>query len=124
MKLGAVIRRFIPNCYGVTESPLHAGLPTDRLMAEWWLRTKRVEHVLTGEAPATTGKAVRISVPADISEWKHKELGHALRVQTEVREQFQRWFGRGYVATALEGSGPVANYVLEPSDSSAARFED
>ena len=35
VRLGAVARRYIPDRYGVTESPLHAGLPTDRLVAEW-----------------------------------------------------------------------------------------
>jgi len=41
-RLGAIVRRFLPNCYGVTSSPLHGGLPTDRLVAEWWLRAPRV----------------------------------------------------------------------------------
>jgi predicted GNAT superfamily acetyltransferase len=36
-RLGAMVRRYIPNLYGRTSSPLHAGLPTDRLVAEWWL---------------------------------------------------------------------------------------
>ncbi|MGB6821057.1 MAG: GNAT family N-acetyltransferase, partial [Candidatus Acidiferrales bacterium] len=30
-RLGAVVKRYIPNCYGITDSPLHAGLPTDRV---------------------------------------------------------------------------------------------
>ncbi len=40
--LGAIARRYMPNLYGITTSPLHAGLPTDRLVAEWWLRSPRV----------------------------------------------------------------------------------
>jgi predicted GNAT superfamily acetyltransferase len=124
MKLGAIARRFIPNCYGVTESPVHAGLPTDRLMAEWWLRTKRVEQILAGASPAAADKAVRIPIPTDIGEWKIKERDRASRIQGELREQFQLWFGRGYAATALKRSGGVSNYVLEPSDSTAAGFEE
>jgi predicted GNAT superfamily acetyltransferase len=34
-RLGAIVRRYNPNQYGVTASPLHGGLPTDRCIAEW-----------------------------------------------------------------------------------------
>src|SRR3972149_1736669 len=43
VRLGAIARRYIPNCYGITSSPLHAGLPTDRVMVGWWLESARVE---------------------------------------------------------------------------------
>ena len=41
MRLGAIARRYLPNVYGVTSSPLHGGIPTDRLVAEWWLASPR-----------------------------------------------------------------------------------
>ena len=41
-RLGAICRRYIPNLYGVTTSPLHRGIETDRLVAEWWLDSRRV----------------------------------------------------------------------------------
>ena len=34
-RLGAIARKYLPNLYGTTTSPLHLGLPTDRLLAEW-----------------------------------------------------------------------------------------
>jgi predicted GNAT superfamily acetyltransferase len=45
MRLGAIVRRYLPNFYGRTSSPLHGGLPTDRLVAEWWVRSvgERIE---------------------------------------------------------------------------------
>ena len=43
-RLGAIVRHYIPNLYGRTSSPLHAGLPTDRLVAEWWVRSSRVKE--------------------------------------------------------------------------------
>ena len=43
-KLGAIARRYTINQYGITTSPLQGGLPTDRLIAEWWLKSKRVEN--------------------------------------------------------------------------------
>ena len=45
-KLGAIARRYSVNQYGFTSSPLQGGLPSDRLVAEWWLKSKRVESLL------------------------------------------------------------------------------
>src|SRR4029077_995500 len=42
-RLGAISRRYNINQYGITSSPLQGGLPSDRLIAEWWLKSKRVE---------------------------------------------------------------------------------
>lgn len=33
-RLGAIVREYLPNVYGSTSSPLHHGLPTDRLVAQ------------------------------------------------------------------------------------------
>ena len=41
-RLGAIARKYLPNLYGLTTSPLHLGLPTDRLLAEWQLDSARV----------------------------------------------------------------------------------
>src|SRR5271165_540228 len=41
-KLGAVVRRYEENFYGVSSSRLQGGLQTDRLVAEWWLASPRV----------------------------------------------------------------------------------
>ena len=41
-RLGAICRQYKPNLYGVTSSPLHRGLATDRLLAEWQLDSPRV----------------------------------------------------------------------------------
>ncbi len=127
VRLGAVVRRLLPNCYGITTSPLHGGMPTDRLMAAWWLRSPRVEKALgeTGESSAgaqhtvpaqqkTDKTLVRIYVPAGMDDIRQKDRSQALRVQREVREQFQSWFGRGYAATALERTADGGNYLLEP----------
>src|SRR5207253_8130126 len=45
-RLGAIARRYNINQYGVTSSPLQGGLPTDRLVAEWWLKSRRVQALL------------------------------------------------------------------------------
>ncbi len=45
-KLGVISQRYIRNIYGDTLGELNAGLPTDRLSVDWWVRSPRVEaHV-------------------------------------------------------------------------------
>ena len=56
-KLGAIARRYNVNQYGITSSPLQGGLPTDRLVAEWWMKSKRVEAVLAQAARADLNAA-------------------------------------------------------------------
>jgi predicted GNAT superfamily acetyltransferase len=113
-RLGAVARRYSPNCYGVTESPLHAGLPTDRLVAEWWLDSGRVKSVLAGKAPASSS-GERISLPSNIIELRSADRPARARVQREAREQFQHWFSKDYVATSIESRGATTDYILEPA---------
>jgi predicted GNAT superfamily acetyltransferase len=43
-RLGAIARRYRRDFYGPSTSPLQGGLPTDRLVAEWWLRSTRVRR--------------------------------------------------------------------------------
>ena len=132
MRLGAVARRFIPNCYGVTESPLHAQMPTDRLVAEWWLDSPRVDSLIARAAASSQQQAaaalpqeipsgaVKIGIPSNIGELRFLNRVAAERIQSEVRKQFEDFFAKGYVATALLTTGPVAEYVLQPGSSIAA----
>jgi predicted GNAT superfamily acetyltransferase len=119
VRLGAVARRFIPNCYGITDSPLHSGLPTDRLLAEWWLDSPRVQAILEGNdnlAVVQQSSATQhIRVPADIGQLRNKDRAAAARVQGEIREQFQHWYGREYVAIGLAPNGPTVDYLLQPT---------
>src|SRR3954452_13938902 len=82
-KLGAIVRRFVHNQYGTTSSHLHGGLPTDRLGAEWHLRSARAVTVLTNtDTPRRTEEngTVRKAVPADIAEIRSKDPERARAV--------------------------------------------
>jgi len=114
-RLGAVVKRYIPNCYGITQSPLHAGLPTDRLMAEWYLDSPRVNAILRGGMLSPGASAVRISVPQDISSRKQRDPAAGERVQSEMRKKFLEYFSRGFIVTGLEIGPQEASYVLEES---------
>ena len=45
-RLGVVVEEYEENVYGTSSSPLHQGNPTDRFVAEWWIRTPHVERRL------------------------------------------------------------------------------
>ena len=103
-KLGAIARRYQANQYGITSSPLQGGLPSDRLVAEWWLKSKRVETLLTtGKYPAFDAME-KISVPAQIYEWKTSSATRerAKAVQTSNREEFLKAFGGGLAVLGYE----------------------
>lgn len=112
-RLGAVVKRYIPNCYGVTESPLHAGLPTDRLMAEWYLDSPRVNSFMRGEPQTADAESVRITIPQDISSRKQVDPAEGVRVQSEMRGQFMQYLKEGFIVTGLEIGPKEASYILE-----------
>ena len=103
-KLGAIARRYNVNQYGITSSPLQGGLPTDRLVAEWWMKSKRVEAVLADAPRAEFECRARIEVPAEIYEWKSAATTRkqALAVQDRNREQFRRAFAEGLSVLGYE----------------------
>jgi len=103
-RLGAIARRYNINQYGITSSPLQGGLPSDRLIAEWWLKSKRVETLLaTGQNPPFRGES-DIAVPAPVYSWKAapETRGKAQHVQERNREQFLRAFSQGLAVLGYE----------------------
>ena len=47
-RLGVVVDDYVVNVYGESTSPLHKGAPTDRFIAQWWMRSPRVEAAIGG----------------------------------------------------------------------------
>ena len=113
VRLGAIVRRYMPDFYGPSTSPLQGGLPTDRLVAEWWLRSKRVRRTLgeLGEegAEVATDSAqvmVQVQVPGAVRDWKQspdqRKLAESL--QTSNRLALESAFARGLAITGYERS--------------------
>ena len=102
-RLGAISRRYNINQYGISSSPLQGGLPTDRLVAEWWLRSRRVEAALTGKQPAINSQK-EVEVPASIYAWKASpaERERAREVQSRNREEFLQAFAQGLAILGYE----------------------
>jgi predicted GNAT superfamily acetyltransferase len=113
MRLGAIAQRYLPNVYGITTSPLHASLPTDRLIAEWHLRSPRVVQTLARKQTPPSETSVRITIPHTMEELKSSNPSAAIQIQSAVREKFTKYFAKGYIATQVVRSDVGMDYILE-----------
>jgi predicted GNAT superfamily acetyltransferase len=110
-KLGAITRRYTVNQYGITSSPLQGGLPSDRLVAEWWMKSRRVESVVGRGQRLNFECRLGIDVPGEIYEWKAAAAtrARALDVQSRNREQLTKAFAEGLAVLGYQrderGSG-------------------
>lgn len=104
VRLGAITRRYSVNHYGYSSSPLQGGLPTDRLVAEWWIQSRRVTRLLDQKQAPVFNLEEKISVPAEIYAWKASDQNRALaaEVQKENREQFLSAFSSGLAVLGYE----------------------
>jgi predicted GNAT superfamily acetyltransferase len=114
-RLGTISRRLIPNFYGLTSSPLHRDLPTDRLLAEWQLDSPRTIAAINELAPPSdTDLSARIRLPNELEHWKSENPERVAQEQKRIREEFQDWFAKNYAATAVTFSPQGATYHLSP----------
>ncbi len=125
-RLGAVCRKFLVNLYGVTTSPLHRGLRTDRLLAEWQLNDPRViaaaseesgDAVSVGETTATVEISVPKKVPYDLA----GDVSEVAALQDRLRDEFTKWFAQGYVATGVVTGEKTAYILTKPTAQRIAR---
>src|SRR5262249_29246223 len=113
-RLGAVVRRYVPDLYGRTSSPLHGGLPTDRLVAEWWLRSPRVHSRLSGEPGGEPVAAEQIAVSTSIQDLCRADIQKAAQVQLLLRKSFESSFAKGQAAVGFKLEHSEGIYLMEP----------
>jgi predicted GNAT superfamily acetyltransferase len=127
-KLGVVAEEYAVNIYGVSGSPLHGGNPTDRFVADWWIRKPHVERRLAPAAMtmrdqgvAEAGRINRavpagewleceeidltldarrlaVEIPMGFTDMLSKAPDLALAWRMSTREIFTAYFARGYRA--------------------------
>jgi predicted GNAT superfamily acetyltransferase len=130
-RLGASAGRYVENMYGERTDSLNAGVPTDRLIAEWdtatesspWIRpdaatvlprlinTTAEQGGPSGPDAAPTGEMslqhsddqpeLLIEIPADIARLRRERPELAERWRLAVRLAFQSAFAEGYRAVSL-----------------------
>jgi predicted GNAT superfamily acetyltransferase len=77
VRLGARVRRYVENMYGFRTDALNAGVPTDRVIAEW--ETRLGEQAMPGDAPASLEALPHLILTT--------EAGSGLRLPREVNER-------------------------------------
>ena len=113
-RLGVICREYEPNLYGLTTSPLHRGLPTDRLLAEWQLDSARVVGAITNLIKTPVEAPAAIELPAELERWQQKHSPAVAQTQSRIREEFTKWFAKGYAAVALRTDPRNPAYLLTP----------
>lgn len=133
-KLGATSRRFIPDMYGPRTDALNAGIPTDRIIAEWDIRAEprpvlsayelRELPVLDGSGGATSSNARRwlLEIPSSISELRRENPNEAEHWRIGVGKLLSHAFARGEAATGFirqadQETGLTRYYYLMESGS-------
>lgn len=139
-RLGAVAREYVRDFYEASDSPLHHGLATDRLIVSWLLDSDRVQCRAKGGGPthdadvegapvANPARAgdrpntsllrrdldspiVRIAIPNDVQKLKREALDAAAEWQAVVREAFETYLALGYEVTGLLREASGRSYVL------------
>jgi predicted GNAT superfamily acetyltransferase len=106
-RLGGISRRYIANFYGITTSPLHRAMPTDRLLVEWHLDSPRVVAAINDLTPAPAPYPAQVRVPK-------ADSARLIEVQSRLREEFTAWFAKGYAVMGVRPSGSGVDYCLAP----------
>ncbi|HYR42588.1 MAG TPA: acetyltransferase [Terriglobia bacterium] len=88
-KLGVIVRQYEENVYGYSSSRLHQGLPTDRLIAEW--------HLKSDQPKRFDDRPVFLEIPENINQLRRTDLVSAKAWQDRVRVACQQYFREGYV---------------------------
>lgn len=113
VRLGAIVRHYLPDFYGRTSSALDAGLPTDRLLAQWWIREPRVEEILAGQPLRHSGELRRICLPRRIREICYENPEQAREIQVRLRMEFEHLLSDSFAVTGFELADDHAAYILE-----------
>jgi chorismate synthase len=109
-RLGAAVVEYVETMYGDSNSTLHAGLGTDRLVVEWRLSDEHVGPDATAFATApivgersdpVRAPRVRIEIPVDIHAVLNRARQEAVDWSARTRRAFLRCLGRGYRVAAF-----------------------
>jgi predicted GNAT superfamily acetyltransferase len=140
-RLGVVAHEYEENIYGASTSVLHRGNPTDRFVAEWWIRKPHVERRIgppalrvrahdVAEAAAANrvddagacadvnltldSRRIQVQIPLGFTEMLARDPERALQWRLATRAMFTTYFGRGYRAVdfALDRAGARGAYLL------------
>jgi len=125
-KLGVISRTYFRDVYGEIRDSINIGYPSDRFLAEWWIKSPRVVKRLSGKLEplnpsvliskgaetaieaidgepvakkSFSSKVVVVPIPGDINKLRKENPELASKWRMVTRETFERLFSQGYIAT-------------------------
>ena len=90
VKLGVVVEEYGINVYGDSSSKLHKGTPTDRFIAQWWIREPHVVRRIEAKSLAPLRTAEVASAPV-VNRTKHRGEWLACESYDLAREERRLW---------------------------------
>jgi predicted GNAT superfamily acetyltransferase len=117
-KLGAIVREYQPNFYGVDYATARFGdepfgLANDRLFAEWDLESEKVRTLACGEPYTEEREAAKsIVIPADWYALVSSDPNEAMRQQRRIRSEFESAFAQGLVCEGFFRDEVEPAYLL------------
>jgi predicted GNAT superfamily acetyltransferase len=119
-KLGAIIHRYEVNYYGEDLSSVFgsSGIPSDRIFAEWWVKSPHVESVLSGNRPQVEAPSAFAEIPDNIDGVSARSRDEHLKWRLRSRADFQRELGRGLIVRGFERSADsgTSRYLFGPDE--------
>ena len=112
-KLGGSAGTYFIDYYGAMPG-INAGLPSDRLLAEWTLDDPAVVARAEGRLPTATDDATtrNVPIPADLDALLASDPAAALDWRLKVRVALTELFGQGYRVTGFDAEKRA--YRLQP----------
>ena len=138
-KLGCVVARYYLDYYGSLRDERNKGLPTDRFLCEWHLKSPRVERRVAQGFPGFPRGLVRelpcalraegvepgsvelglkeerllVEIPPDFQALRRESMELALRWRLAAREALSHYMSYGYLVTGLVREGNRSFLLLE-----------
>jgi chorismate synthase len=128
-KLGAVARTYYVNYYGNMRDELNRGLESDRFLAEWWVKSRRVRRIVKSGSALTqeslrnhaivnptierdgvrlpprqsdleaTERIILIEIPHRYEDFRKLDSSVLQQWRAETRRLYTHYFKRSYIAT-------------------------
>jgi predicted GNAT superfamily acetyltransferase len=92
---------------------INAGVPSDRLLAEWRLDSPAVAARRAGREPPAPGTGGRVAIPQDFAALLRDHPEQALAERLRVRAALQAAFARGDQIAGFDRSAGA--YLLAPA---------
>lgn len=118
-KLGAIIRSYKVNYYGEgASSVFDSHLPSDRVIAEWWVESSHVKGVLSGIRPQVDHPERIVEIPDNIDAIRDHSLDEHINWRQVVRKDFQQALSGGAIVRGFfrDVEKNTSSYLFAPDE--------